>query len=111
MHLLFVVVRSANHGGVVAELGGVLGETKSFDGGLDAGAGDHHFVGRGGGDGGFEDVAAFLVGEQNGFSGGTLHYDAGDRGARIALDIRLQLFVVDGAVGVEGRGDGREDSG
>ena len=68
-HLLFVVVRSAHHGGVVAELGRILGEPQRFRRGLDAGAGDHDFIGRGSSDGGLEDVAALLVGKQDRFAG------------------------------------------
>ncbi len=104
-------MRSAHHGGVVAELGGIFGEPQRFLRRLDAGAGDHDFVGRGGGDGGLEDVAALLVGEQDRFAGRALDDDARDGRARVALDVRLELLVIDLAVGIEGRRDGREDSG
>jgi len=103
-------MRRAHQGHVVAERGGVFGEAQGFDGGLDA-SGSYQDLFRGGGFAdGFEDVAAFLVGEQDGFSGGTLDDDAGDGRARVALDVVLDLFVINLAVGVERRGDGGEDS-
>ena len=110
-HLPLVVVRSAHHGGVIAEFGGIFGEPQSFMCGLDAGACDHNFMGRGGGESRFQHVAAFLVGQQNRFAGGAQRHDAGDRRARVALDVRFELFVIDLAIGIEGRGDGRKNSG
>ncbi len=68
-HLLFVVVRSTHHGGVVAEFGRIVGEPQRFLRRLDARAGDHDFVGRGSGDCSLEDVAALLVGKQDRFAG------------------------------------------
>ena len=111
VHLLFIIVWSSHHGGVIAQFGGVFGEAQSFTGGLDAGACDHHFIGRGGGQSRFEHVAAFLIREQNRFSRRTLDYDARDRRARIALNVGFDFLVIHFAVGIEGRGNGWEDSG
>ena len=68
-HLPLVVVRSAHHGGVIAEFGGILGEPQSFMCGLDARARDHDFARRSGGESGLQHVAAFLIRKQNRLAG------------------------------------------
>jgi len=110
-HLLLVVVRSAHHGSVVPELGSILGEPQSFLRGLDSGACDHDFIGSGSGERGLQNVTAFLVGEQDGFAGRALDHYTRNRRARVALDVRFDLFVIDLAVWIERRRDGRKDSG
>ena len=64
-----------------------------------------------GSQGGFQHVAAFLIGKQNRFAGRALDDDARNRRARVALNVRFNLFVIDLAVGIERRRDGWENSG
>ena len=103
-------MRRAHHGGVVAERGGVLGQPQGFDGRLDAGAGDHHLVGRRRFHGRLQHVAPLLIAEQDGLAGRALHHHARDRRPRVPVDIGFELSVVNIAVGIERRGDGRKDS-
>ena len=76
LHLLLVIVRRAHHGHVVAEFGGVFGETQGLDRGFDAGSRDQNFVRRSGLARDFQHIAALLIGKQNGFAGRAEHDDA-----------------------------------
>ena len=111
MHLLFVVVRSAHHGAIVSEFGGVLGEVKGLVRRLAASAGNHDFIGSGGCQRCFQHIAPFLIGEKDGFASRSLHHNASDRRTRVAFSIRFDLFVVNLAIGIKRRGNGRENSG
>ena len=104
-------MRRAHHGDVVTQFGGVLGKPQSLDGRLNAGARDQDFfVGRS-----FarapQHLAPLVVAQQDGLAGRALHNNAGDRPARILLDVLFQLAKVDLAVRIKRRGDGRIDSG
>ena len=110
LHLLLVVVRSAHHGNVVAQFGGVFGKPQSLNRRLDARARDQHFVRRSRLARGLQHIAPLLIGKQNGLAGRTEHDDARARRARIALNIALELFEVDVAVRIERRGDGRKNT-
>ena len=103
-------MRGADHGDVVSDVVGVLGEAQGLDGGLDAGSGDEHLVVGGGIAGGLEGGAALVVGEEDGLAGGSEDDDARGGRARIVLDVLLELAVIDAAVRVERGGDRGEDS-
>ena len=109
-HLLFVVMRSPYHGHVVAELGGVFGEPQGFDRRLDAGAGNQNFIGRSSIPREFQDIAALLIGEHDRLSSRAEHDNSGYRRTRVTLDVGLELFKIDVAVRIEGRGDGRKNA-
>ena len=103
-------MRGTHHGDVVAKFSGIFGEPQSFDRGLDAGAGNQHFVGSGCFAGRLQNIALLLIGEHERLARRPEHDDARDRSPRVALDVGLKLFIVDVAVGIERRGDGRKNS-
>ncbi len=109
-HLLFVVMRGAHHGHVVAEFGSVFREAKSLDGRLNARPGNQDFVGRSGVTRALEHIPPLLIGEQDGFAGRSLHDDTRDRCTRVAVHVVFQLLEINVALGIKRRGDGRENS-
>ncbi len=64
-------MRGAHHGNVIAEGGHVLAGLDRLMHGLMTTSGDHHLLGRGGGDGGAEELALLGAVEHHGFTGGT----------------------------------------
>src|SRR4029077_8288698 len=85
LHLAFVVVRSTNHGDVVAQVGGVFGQQQSIAGGFDSSSGDQDLVVSSRFAGGLEDRAPLFVGKKYGLPSRTQHNQARDRGTRVAL--------------------------
>src|SRR5580658_2224912 len=77
-HLLLVIVRSADHGGIVAELSSVFGESQSFLRGFDSCACDHDLIGSSSGQRGFQHVAALLIGKEYSLAGRALNNYARD---------------------------------
>ena len=110
LHLLFVVMRRAHHGNVVTELGRGVGEPQRFVGRLDPCSGNQNFIGCSRFPRGFQHLAALLIGKKNGLSGRTQHDYPGTGRARITLDVALKFFVVDVAVGIKRRSDGRKNT-
>ena len=110
MHLRFVVVRSADHGNVIAQPGGMLGQPQSFDCRFNASARDQDFAGRSRFTGGLEHVAFLLVRKHERLAGRTEHDYTGYRSFGIAFNIVLKLFVVDVAVRIKWRGNRRENA-
>src|SRR5208283_5354001 len=109
-HLSLVIMRSAHHGDVVAEIGRVFRQAQGFDGRLDSSAGDQHLFVGGRIARALQHLATLVIAKQNRLAGRALHHDASYRPARVLLDVLLQLAEVDLAVRIKRRSDGRKDS-
>jgi len=103
-------MRGANHRDVITEPGSVFGEVQGLDRGFDSRTCDQQFIRRCGGTGGLQHSTALFIRQKNGFAGRSKHHQAGDRRLRIALNIVLELLVIDTAVGIKGRTDRRKDA-
>ena len=93
--------RFADEDGVVAVLGGEVGEFEGGGNAVAGDAGDEDLFGRGGFGGGAEDFAGFVVGEQRGLAGGAEDDEAGGGRFGVADDVGGEFARVEAAVRME----------
>ena len=103
-------MRSAYHGHVVSQFGGVFSKPQSLDGRLDSGAGNQDLVRRSGFAGDLQDITAFLIGEHDRFARRPEYHNARHGRARVLFHVMFELFEVHVAVGIKRRRNGRENT-